>query len=190
MPDEIQFDCSCPDWADMCKHVAAVLYAVGNRLDSQPELLFVLRKVDPRELITGEINLGVSDSEDTLDEDSLTDIFGVEIDTGSEMDESMDFHENLEPGKAVKPIAGKTDISKTDPQISSIFRKDENGLVIFTGPAIIELQEKLGLTRSAFARQIHVSPKTVSLWQKKKKPFKPNLRTQIELETLVKFGVE
>ena len=42
--------CSCPDWAGMCKHVAATLYGVGNRLDHQPELLFKLRQVDHLEL--------------------------------------------------------------------------------------------------------------------------------------------
>ena len=50
-PDEIQLSCSCPDWADMCKHVAAVLYGIGARLDHQPELLFRLRAVDEAELI-------------------------------------------------------------------------------------------------------------------------------------------
>lgn len=51
-PREIAFDCSCPDYASMCKHVAAVLYGIGARLDQQPELLFVLRKVDQSELIS------------------------------------------------------------------------------------------------------------------------------------------
>ncbi len=37
-PEEIYFDCSCPDWAYMCKHVAAVLYGIGNRLDKDPFL--------------------------------------------------------------------------------------------------------------------------------------------------------
>ena len=46
------FDCSCPDGADMCKHVAAVLYGIGSRLDRQPELLFTLRSVDAAELLT------------------------------------------------------------------------------------------------------------------------------------------
>ena len=50
-PKEITFACSCPDWASMCKHVAAVLYGVGARLDHRPELLFTLRKVDQQELI-------------------------------------------------------------------------------------------------------------------------------------------
>jgi uncharacterized Zn finger protein len=50
-PAEIRLSCSCPDWADMCKHVAAVLYGIGARFDRQPELLFRLRGVDEMELI-------------------------------------------------------------------------------------------------------------------------------------------
>ena len=46
-PKEISLSCSYPDWADMCKHVAAALYGVGTRLDDKPELLFLLRGVDP-----------------------------------------------------------------------------------------------------------------------------------------------
>jgi hypothetical protein len=52
-PAEIQFACTCPDVASMCKHVAATLYGVGARLDTSPELLFALRAVDHRELIDG-----------------------------------------------------------------------------------------------------------------------------------------
>jgi uncharacterized Zn finger protein len=50
-PAEIKLTCSCPDWAGMCKHVAAVLYGVGARFDLQPELLFRLREVNENELI-------------------------------------------------------------------------------------------------------------------------------------------
>lgn len=50
-PKEIELSCSCPDWAEMCKHIAAVLYGVGARLDKQPELLFRLHEVDENELI-------------------------------------------------------------------------------------------------------------------------------------------
>ncbi len=50
-PKEIHFDCSCPDWASMCKHVAATLYGVGARLDKDPMLFFVLRGLDGQELI-------------------------------------------------------------------------------------------------------------------------------------------
>jgi uncharacterized Zn finger protein len=50
-PAELHLSCSCPDWADMCKHVAAVMYGIGARFDRQPELLFRLRAVDEKELI-------------------------------------------------------------------------------------------------------------------------------------------
>jgi uncharacterized Zn finger protein len=50
-PAQIELKCSCPDWATMCKHVAAALYGVGARLDQKPELLFVLRDVDHLALI-------------------------------------------------------------------------------------------------------------------------------------------
>ena len=50
-PAEIRFSCTCPDWASMCKHVAASLYGVGARLDQTPELFFALRQVDQGDLI-------------------------------------------------------------------------------------------------------------------------------------------
>lgn len=79
-PKEIHLDCSCPDWATMCKHVAATLYGVGALLDAQPELFFELRGVDHLELIdeSVEIGTGATDS-DTLDAENLEDIFGVEL---------------------------------------------------------------------------------------------------------------
>ena len=45
-PREISFSCSCPDWAVMCKHVAAALYGIGARLDEDPLLFFTLRGID------------------------------------------------------------------------------------------------------------------------------------------------
>ena len=50
-PGEIHFSCSCPDWASMCKHVAATLYGVGARLDHEPSLFFILRQVNMDDLI-------------------------------------------------------------------------------------------------------------------------------------------
>jgi uncharacterized Zn finger protein len=52
-PSEIKLSCSCPDWADMCKHVAGTLYGIGARLDAEPRLLFELRGVDENELVAG-----------------------------------------------------------------------------------------------------------------------------------------
>ena len=85
-PREIDFTCTCPDWAAMCKHVAAVLYGVGGRLDRHPEALFLLRGVDAEELIAAEIALPASAAgDDTLADDALADdalsgIFGIDID--------------------------------------------------------------------------------------------------------------
>ena len=81
-PREIALDCSCPDWATMCKHVAAALYGVGHRLDHQPDLLFVLRDVDAAELIATEIALpGREAASDVLADEALSDIFGIDLDT-------------------------------------------------------------------------------------------------------------
>ncbi len=78
---EIQLSCDCPDWAVMCKHVAAVLYGVGSRLDSQPELLFLLRDVDAQELISTEMAVpSAVASGNALHDDQLSDIFGIELD--------------------------------------------------------------------------------------------------------------
>ncbi len=83
-PREIQLSCDCPDWAVMCKHVAAVLYGVGSRLDSRPELLFLLRDVDAQELISTEIAVpSAVASGDALDDDQLGDIFGIELDVAN-----------------------------------------------------------------------------------------------------------
>jgi uncharacterized Zn finger protein len=83
-PKEINFSCSCPDWASMCKHVAAVLYGVGARLDSQPELIFALRRVDPKDLVaqasTGLRRSGQSPTTGkVLDNAHLADVFGIEM---------------------------------------------------------------------------------------------------------------
>jgi uncharacterized Zn finger protein len=81
-PSEIKLDCSCPDWADMCKHVAAALYGVGARLDHEPELLFVLRKVDHLELIAEAVPAAVKkgrSSKKTLVSSEVADVFGIEL---------------------------------------------------------------------------------------------------------------
>lgn len=83
-PREIQFTCTCPDWASMCKHVAAVLYGIGARLDHQPALLFRLRKVDERELLArageGTLLSGRAPAASrVLHDDQLGEVFGVDL---------------------------------------------------------------------------------------------------------------
>lgn len=86
-PREIKMKCSCPDWATMCKHVAATLYGVGARLDRSPELLFVLRAVDHLELIqeavaSNNLDLALDDrSNSSLGDADLGSIFNIELET-------------------------------------------------------------------------------------------------------------
>lgn len=93
-PGEIHFDCDCPDWATMCKHVAAVLYGVGARLDEKPELLFRLRGVDHEELVATEADTAVSSAtrrggkRRTLAADELSGVFGIDLDAGPETEEA------------------------------------------------------------------------------------------------------
>lgn len=86
-PGDIRFSCSCPDWASMCKHVAAVLYGIGARLDEEPELLFKLRKVHEQDLIA-KAGSGIPLSkrgpaaDKVLDAQGLSELFGLEMATG------------------------------------------------------------------------------------------------------------
>jgi uncharacterized Zn finger protein len=83
-PSEIRLSCSCPDWAGMCKHVAAVMYGIGARFDHQPELLFRLRQVDELELIA---NAGKATplskqgpgGGKVLEDDDLAAMFGLDM---------------------------------------------------------------------------------------------------------------
>ena len=86
-PREIRMSCSCPDYSSCCKHLAAVMYGVGARLDSQPELLFLLRGVDHQELVSQAIAAGNLDRELSAVDDNglgtldLSELFGIELDS-------------------------------------------------------------------------------------------------------------
>jgi len=115
LPGEIKLDCSCPDWATMCKHVAAVLYGVGSRLDNDPGLLFTLRGVDAQELITQDVLLPTDAGiqANTLHEDSLADIFGIDLDDTAQS--------SALPKMAAKPAAAAaaSDTPKRKPKTTS-----------------------------------------------------------------------
>src|SRR5207253_6355052 len=80
---DISIECSCPDRAEVCKHVAAVLYGVGSRLDHKPELFFVLRQVDQAELISSATAGAVSRAHPAVGkriaDDRLSAVFGIEL---------------------------------------------------------------------------------------------------------------
>jgi uncharacterized Zn finger protein len=88
-PGEIVLSCSCPDSASLCKHLAAVLYGVGARLDERPELLFLLRGVDHQELVAEALDAAsrgasgahgaAGDAGEGLSDGDLADVFGIEI---------------------------------------------------------------------------------------------------------------
>jgi uncharacterized Zn finger protein len=85
-PKEIDLDCSCPDWADLCKHVAASLYGVGAKLDQNPALLFLLRGVDPADLISKASaseavrqSAALTDGAPAMSENEAADVFGIEL---------------------------------------------------------------------------------------------------------------
>ncbi|HET6629172.1 MAG TPA: hypothetical protein VFG91_05325 [Woeseiaceae bacterium] len=82
-PREISLSCSCPDWASMCKHVAATLYGVGARLDQQPELLFILRGVEAGEMVDAAASrpspAGKPRKHRVLRSDELSSVFGIDI---------------------------------------------------------------------------------------------------------------
>jgi uncharacterized Zn finger protein len=83
-PREIAMDCSCPDGAYLCKHLAATLYAVGARLDHAPELFFVLRQVEQADLVSSAIDGALAaapkaSGKKKIAADQLGAVFGIDV---------------------------------------------------------------------------------------------------------------
>jgi uncharacterized Zn finger protein len=85
-PHDLDMDCSCPDWAGMCKHIAATLYGVGARLDREPALFFVLRELEQAELLSAatEIKAPSGRKKKEIAADQLGAVFGIELDAAPE----------------------------------------------------------------------------------------------------------
>jgi uncharacterized Zn finger protein len=121
-PSDIRFSCSCPDYASMCKHVAAVLYGVGARLDQQPELLFRLRAVNENELVA-HIDQALPMSKTgpakgkVLDADDLSSLFGLEM-PGS--DSPPYVAEDAKPPRASRKVATR---ASTRPRMKVVVDK-------------------------------------------------------------------
>jgi len=150
-PAEIKMKCSCPDWAGMCKHVAAVMYGVGARLDDKPELLFLLRKVDHLELIAGAVDgatavdAAKSRGKKTIAAGDLADVFGIEM---AEAETPTD----AAPAMAKTPAKSRVPASKTAP------KKKQNQAVIESkksaGPAAATRKRP----KTAAAHQVAATP--------------------------------
>jgi len=127
-PGEIQLSCSCPDWAVMCKHVAAVLYGIGARLDEDPALLFTLRGVKTEDLIaqtlqetTGRMLDRAGKRKDRVIADAdLGAVFGIEME--DQPGDAAQTKDPAHPPKAARPpVAAKPEKAagrKADPKHS------------------------------------------------------------------------
>ncbi len=143
-PSEINLACDCPDWAEMCKHIAAVLYGVGVRLDHQPELLFLLRNVDHEELVTTELDFQSAASgkgkRRRLAGADLSDVFGV------------DMEEPVKPGRKTSAVRKRT------------VKKSKNTFTP-TAAAVTRLRKRFRMNTSQFAKLVGVKPPTVTHWE-------------------------
>ena len=172
-PSQIEFDCDCPDWAGMCKHVASVLYGVGNRLDDSPELLFLLRKVDESELIDADLALPAGAAgADSLAEGDLSGIFGIDLDTDEARDPRSRPRKKAarnarKRGGASRLPGRRKRTGKKAPGVAPPFRP--------TSARVSRLRRRSGLSVAEFAAKLRVTPATVRRWEAVRGPLK--LRT-------------
>jgi len=185
-PNEIKLDCDCPDWAEMCKHIAAVLYGVGARLDQQPELLFLLRDVDHEALISAELNMTPATSGQSkgrrLATSDLSDVFGID------MDEPVT-PARKKPGrkKSVKKILKKT-TKKTvkKKQTAKTTKKPFTP----TAAGVRRLRKQFGMNSSQFAKLLGISSPTVSNWENGSGKLKLRQHNQKSLGKIVELTPE
>jgi uncharacterized Zn finger protein len=173
LPGEISLTCSCPDWAVMCKHVAAVLYGVGARLDEAPELIFLLRGVDHEELISAEVGVaaaGTKSGRRRIADDALADVFGIEMSEDSVPVETMPRPSSKKaapkPKKTSRSAAKGTNKRQAETAAKSVPRPGRSTRPV-TGKAIAKLRAKFGMSQSEFARLLGVSVPTIANWEKK-----------------------
>jgi uncharacterized Zn finger protein len=161
-PKEIKLACNCPDWAVMCKHVAAVLYGVGARLDARPELLFTLRGVDHTDLITSAAqpspiaNPSSSSRRRTLDPAALNDVFGIDLDP-------------TPPSPTTPPPK-----SPAKSPAKSARKPNDSSSFMATGATVRALRLRLGLEVADFAFCLRVPVKSIKLWESKAGPLTLN----------------
>jgi len=140
-PKEIHLSCSCPDWAVMCKHVAAVLYGVGARLDEAPELFFLLRGTNVDDLISTAVNKRKKQLLDSAsrkkytsrmiegDDDSLAALFAIDMaPTGARPGKTKTAKTKKKTAKkkTKKKLAKKKSAAKTSPKKKAATKKTAN----------------------------------------------------------------
>jgi uncharacterized Zn finger protein/transcriptional regulator with XRE-family HTH domain len=172
LPGEIQLGCSCPDWAVMCKHVAATLYGVGARLDHDPSLLFRLRNVDHELLLQGEAVAAVKSAVETGGarrklEGDVADIFGIDLE---------DVAETGEPAPSKKPVRAKASRKKPYAAKKKTATPDarerlpgfdaEKLYQEIDGPWLREIRERAGeISKGRLAKVLGIAPSTLTKWE-------------------------
>jgi uncharacterized Zn finger protein len=137
-PDDIELSCSCPDWADMCKHVAAALYSIGARLDEKPQLLFVLRGVDENELLAfaeqdGALNKAAPAAGKVLNDSDVAALFGLDIAETANSNDRISAAPKL-PQRS-KPLKGSKALPEAKPETAKI-RKSQPAMRTTSEPKI------------------------------------------------------
>jgi len=174
LPGDIDLACDCPDWATMCKHVAAVLYGIGTRLDHSPELLFILRDVDHKELIASRVEISTNPLKIPQVSGDLSDIFGIDLDTSNLKADKKTLANNIEKnrnkvgrkdklGKKASPAlkAKKANASNMKPQRKMNISRG------ITAYHIKKLQKMLSLSEPELAELLGKSLTTIRNWKSK-----------------------
>ncbi len=182
-PKDIKLHCDCPDWADMCKHVAAVLYGVGARLDKKPELLFLLRKVDYHELISGELDIRTATTEKgkrrQLAKQDLSVLFGVDIDntvTAKTKNKTIR-KKTARRSISVKSARKAAVVGNKKSRTSQTSASSKARTFAPTGAAVTRLRKQFKMTRASFSALLGVSPQTIANWEEKRGKLKLQGRT-------------
>jgi uncharacterized Zn finger protein len=196
-PKEIKYHCTCPDYAGMCKHIAAVVYGIGARLDERPELLFVLRGVDHEELIDADAAASAviaaggagSSRRRRLAAGSLDGVFGVEFDAGQEATpaDKAAAPRKRAAIKTVRPKANKAAnrITKTAHETAA----SEPRPFRATPASIRKLRDGLSLSRQAFAAKLGVSAQSVANWETKPGPLNLQAAKLARLQALARAAI-
>lgn len=179
LPCEIKFACDCPDSAGMCKHIAAVLYGVGARLDYSPELLFHLRGVNHEELVdvsavvTGVANAGTSRRR--IAASGLADVFGVEMSEAGAVEVGAPVIASTKRLKTATKAPDKSTpespLQKKQSPAPLKGGKKKPVITLFpeplTGSDIYIWRTSLGETQMVFAARLRITASSVSQWEKK-----------------------
>ena len=175
-PSEITMKCSCPDWAHVCKHVAAVMYGVGARLDESPELLFLLRAVDHRQLVSDDLEIPPSNRNKPQVSGDLADIFGIELESSP-----VKVNQKVKKARTKKTLSSDRNAGNNGDEST----RSENDINISRGiraSHIKKLRKQFSMTTGEFSLLIGKSTQSLKKWEDSKGLLNLQKPSQIALE--------